>query len=71
MSKKAFLFKFEANLLQNGKVELLSDCINPEELEKVINKGLPDYDGAHSVASLVRYLSSMSKEIMEKSGRYI
>ena len=71
MSKKAFLFKFEANLLQNGNVELLSDCVNPEELEKAVNKGLPDYDGAHSIASLVRYLSSMSKEIMEKSSRYV
>ena len=47
-------------MLQDGKVELLSDCINPEELEKVINKGLPEYDGAHSIASLVRYLSCLS-----------
>jgi hypothetical protein len=71
MSNKASLFKFEANLLPNGKVELLCESVKPEEFEGVINNGLPEYDGAHSIASLLRYLKSWSDEALEKSARYI
>ena len=71
MSKKASLFKFEANLLSNGKVELLSESVKPEEFESVVNSGLPQYDGAHSIASLLRYLKSWSDEALEKSTRYV
>ena len=63
MSNKASLFKFGANLLPNGKVELL--C------EAVMNKGMPEYDGSHSIASLLRYLKSWSNEALEKSTRYV
>jgi|TARA_R100001463_G_scaffold38024_3_gene81760 hypothetical protein len=71
MSNKASLFKFEANLLTNGKVELLCESVRPEEFEGVINNGLPEYDGAHSIASLLRYLKSWSDEAIDKSARYI
>ena len=71
MSKKASLFKFEANLLPNGKVELLSESVKPEEFEAVMNKGMPEYDGSHSIASLLRYLQSSSNEALEKSTRYV
>jgi len=36
-----------------------------------MNKGMPEYDGAHSIASLLRYLRSMGDEMMEKSRTYI
>jgi hypothetical protein len=71
MSKKAKLFNFEVNLMQDGKLELLCDCVNPEEFEKTMNNGLPEYDGAHSIATLLRYVKSMSDEIIEKSGKYV
>ena len=71
MSNKASLFKFEANLLTNGKVELLCESVKPEEFEGVISKGLPEYDGGHSIATLLRYLKSWSDEAMDKSARYI
>tara|TARA_R100001082_G_C4289036_1_gene127348 strand:- start:281 stop:496 length:216 start_codon:yes stop_codon:yes gene_type:complete len=71
MSNKASLFKFEANLLSTGKVELLCESVKPEEFEETMNKGLPEYDGAHSIASLLRYLSSWANEAMDKSARYI
>ena len=47
MSKKAKLFNFEVNLMQDGKLELVCDCVNPEEFENTMNNGLPEYDGAH------------------------
>jgi hypothetical protein len=71
MKHKATLFKFEANLLQNGNVELLTDCVSPEDFERTMNEGMPEYDGAHSTASLLRYLRSMADEMMEKSSSYI
>ena len=71
MSNKASLFKFEANLLNDGRVELLCESVKPEEFEETMNKGLPEYDGAHSIASLLRYLSSWANEAMDKSARYI
>lgn len=71
MQSKANLFKFEANLRQDGKVELNADCVNIEQFERTMNEGLPEYDGAHSIATLLRYLKSMSDEMMDKSSKYI
>jgi len=34
-------------------------------------EGLPQWDGSHSTASLLRYLRSMADEMMEKSRNYI
>jgi len=71
MKHKATLFKFEANLLQNGNVELLTDCVSPEDFERTMNEGMPEYEGSHSVASLLRYLKTMTDEIMQKSSSYL
>ena len=73
MSKKhkANLFQFTAYLNQDGNVELVWDSVSPEEFESTMNKGMPEYEGAHSIASLLRYLQSMGDEMMDKSSRYI
>ncbi len=73
MSKKhkANLFQFTAYLNQDGNVELVWDSVSPEEFESTMNKGMPEYEGSHSVASLLRYLQSMGDEMMDKSSRYI
>ena len=36
-----------------------------------MDAGVPDYDGAHSIASMLRYFSSVTDEMMDKSGGYI
>jgi hypothetical protein len=71
MAKKAKLFSLEANLLQNGNVEMQYDSVDPEEFENTMNKGMPDYEGSHSIASLIRYLKSIAEEAMDKSRKYI
>ena len=73
MSKKhkANLFQFTVYLNQDGNVELVWDSVSPEEFESTMNKGMPEYEGSHSIASLLRYLQSMEDEMMDKSGRYI
>jgi hypothetical protein len=47
------------------------DGVQPEQLEAVINTGMPEYDGAHSIASLLRYIRSMGNEMLDKSRNYI
>ena len=71
MAKKAKLFSLEANLLNNGNVELVWDGVNPDECEREMNLGMPLYEGSHSVASLIRYLRTVGDEVMEKSRRYV
>ena len=68
---KAKLFSFEANLLQNGNVEIIWDSVSPEEFEKEINTNLPDYEGSLSVASMLRYFRSIADEMIDKSRRFI
>ncbi len=68
---KANLFQFTAYLNQDGNVELMWDGVPLEEYESTMNKGMPEYEGSHSVASLLRYLQSMGDEMMDKSSRYI
>ena len=68
---KANLFSFNVYLKQDGNVEILFDGVKPEDFESVMNKGMPEYDGAHSIASLLRYLRSMADEMLEKSNKYI
>jgi len=36
-----------------------------------MDAGLPAYDGAHSIASLLRYVNSVTDEMIEKSSRYV
>jgi hypothetical protein len=68
---KANLFQFTAYLKQDGNVELNMDGVTPEDLESVMNSGMPEYEGAHSIASLLRYLRSMGNEMLDKSRQYI
>lgn len=71
MKQKAQLFRLEANLLTNGNVEILYDSVRPEDFERTMNQGMPEYEGSHSVASLVRYLRTMADEAMQKSSSYL
>jgi len=68
---KANLFQFTAYLKQDGNIELNMDGVTPENLESVMNSGMPEYEGAHSIASLLRYLRSMGNEMLDKSRQYI
>ena len=68
---KANLFQFTAYLKQDGNVELNMDGVTPEDLESVMNSGMPEYEGAHSIASLLRYIRSMGNEMLDKSRNYI
>jgi len=71
LKPKAQLFKLEANLLTNGSVELLYDSVRPEDFERTMNKEMPEYEGSHSVASLLRYLRTVADEAMQKSSTYL
>ena len=68
---KANLFQFTAYLKQDGNIELNMDGVTPEDLESVMNSGMPEYEGSHSIASLLRYLRSMGNEMLDKSRQYI
>tara|TARA_E500000305_G_C3940550_1_gene197296 strand:- start:274 stop:498 length:225 start_codon:yes stop_codon:yes gene_type:complete len=70
-STEANLFTFQANLKQNGTIELIWQGVKPEQFESTMVEGLPQWDGSHSTASLLRYLRSMADEMMEKSRNYI
>lgn len=75
MSKKkklrATLFNLTAFMNDRGDIELEVDCVNPEEYIRTMEAGMPSYEGTYKVASLIRYLKSMSDEILDKSGRYV
>jgi hypothetical protein len=71
LKHKAQLFKLEANLLTNGNVEILYDSVRPEDFERTMNEGMPEYEGSHSVASLLRYLRTVAEEAMQKSSAYL
>ena len=68
---KATLSSFNVYLRQDGKVELAKDMVRPEDFQKEMDAGVPEFDGAHSIASMLRYFSSVTDEMMEKSGGYI
>ena len=68
---KADLFKITAQLNDKGSVELDMDCVNPDEFVRLMEKGMPSYEGTFKVASLIRYLKSMGDEMITKSSRYI
>jgi hypothetical protein len=68
---KATLFSFNVYLRQDGKVELAKDMVRPEEFQKEMDAGVPEFDGSHSIASMLRYFSSVTDEMMEKSSGYI
>ena len=68
---KANLFAFNIYLRQDGKVELEKQSVRPDELQKEMDAGVPDYDGAHSIASRLRYVNSVTDEMIEKSSSYV
>ena len=68
---KANLFAFNIYLRQDGKVELEKQSVRPDELQKEMDAGVPDYDGAHSIASLLRYVNSVTDDMIEKSSSYV
>ena len=43
------------------------ESVNPEELIRVMERGLPDYEGTFKLASLVRYLKTTGDEMLNKS----
>ena len=68
---KANLFSFHVYLRQDGNIELKKESVRPDELQKEMDAGVPDYDGAHSIASLLRYVNSVTDEMIEKSSSYV
>lgn len=68
---KAQLFSLTAHLRQDGNVEINKESVRPDDFQKEMDAGVPEYEGTHSIASLLRYLNTSADEIIEKSGRYI
>ena len=68
---KANLFQFTVYLKQDGNIEINMDGVPPDTIESVLNTGMPEYEGAHSIASLLRYVRSMGNEMLDKSRNYI
>tara|TARA_A200000159_G_scaffold135519_1_gene134646 strand:- start:223 stop:450 length:228 start_codon:yes stop_codon:yes gene_type:complete len=68
---KALLFNLTASMNDRGDIELEVDSVNPEDYIRTMEAGMPSYEGTYKVASLIRYLKSVSEEILEKSGRYV
>ena len=66
----AELFSFKAYLNQDGKVDIRMESVNPEELIRVMENGLPEYEGTFKLASLVRYLKTTGDEMLYRSTIY-
>ena len=66
----AELFSFRAYLNQDGKVDIRMESVNPEELIRTMENGLPEYEGTFKLASLVRYLKTTGDEMLNKSTIY-
>ena len=65
----AELFSFKAYLNQDGKVDIRMESVNPEELIRVMERGLPEYEGTFKLASLVRYLKMTGDEMFTEDGK--
>jgi hypothetical protein len=68
---KAQLFSLTAHLRQDGNVEINKESVRPDDFQKEMDVGIPEYEGTHSITSLLRYLNTCADEIIEKSGKYI
>ena len=66
----AELFSFNAYLNQDGKVDIRMESVDPEELIRVMENGIPAYEGTFKLASLVRYLKETGNEMINKSSIY-
>ena len=69
-NRLAELFSFKAYLDQNGKVDIRMESVNPEDLIRVMENGIPEYEGTFKLASLVRYLKKTGDEMINKSSIY-
>jgi hypothetical protein len=69
-NRLAELFSFKAYLDQNGKVDIRMESVNPEDLIRVMENGIPEYEGTFKLASLVRYLKETGDEMINKSSIY-
>ena len=69
-NRLAELFSFKAYLDQNGKVDIRMESVNPEDLIRVMENGIPAYEGTFKLASLVRYLKETGDEMINKSSIY-
>lgn len=70
-AKKAKLFYLEANLRNDGNIELNVESVSPEDLHRSLDLNMPEYEGTHSAVSLLRYLKSVGDEVLERSRTYI
>ena len=68
---KANLFSFHVYLRQDGNIELQKESVRPDELQKEMDAGAPDYDGAHAIASLLRNVNSVTDEMIDMSRQYV
>ena len=66
----AELFSFKAYLNLDGKVDIRMESVNPDELIRVMERGLPEYEGTFKLASLVRYLKTTGDEMLNRSTIY-
>ena len=57
---KALLFNLTASMNDKGDIELEVDSVNPEDYIRTMEAGMPSYEGTYKVASLIRYLKSVS-----------
>ena len=55
---------------QDGKVDIRMESVDPEELIRVMENGIPAYEGTFKLASLVRYLKETGNEMINKSSIY-
>ena len=67
---KCTLFDLHSYLSEKGQVEIEMSSVDPDDFRKAMEKGFPEYEGTHKVASLLRYLNSIGSEIRETSKRY-
>jgi hypothetical protein len=50
---------------------MLLESADPEELLRIVDSQLPEYDGGHNLASLLRYLKRTGDDILERSGQFV
>tara|TARA_X000001388_G_C2162539_1_gene96703 strand:+ start:92 stop:316 length:225 start_codon:yes stop_codon:yes gene_type:complete len=70
-NKLAELFSFKAYLAQNGKVDIRMESVNSEEFIRIMEHGMPEYEGTFKVASLLKYLNKAGGEMMNKSNDFV
>jgi hypothetical protein len=68
---KATLFDLHVFMNDKGDIELEIQSVSPEEFTEAMNSDMPHYEGTFKVASLLRFLRSVSEEVQQKAGRYI